>query len=98
MKKRLDKIDSGLFTFEMWSKGLYPNGSIESRRKWITEHAIGWCNAEALPIRPRTRQVAIMFRVKAGGSMGFWTALEDEEFWLHLNKSIARDLFILGRC
>jgi len=92
----LPKLESSLFVFENWSLGLYPDGDGNTKRKWILSHAIGWCDGTNLPVRPRTDTVAIMYRVNRNEDMGFYKAYDDLEFWIHMNRKTATDLFNLN--
>lgn len=50
---------------------------IKANRAILRKHAIGWCESDNIPCRPKKGHYAVMFSVD---SQDFWTHLSKEEF------------------
>jgi hypothetical protein len=76
----LEKIDSSLFNFETWNAGCLLELGLATRFNEITsregirlinQYAIGYCEGNKLPCRPKENTIAVMF-------------YKDDYFWTHL--------------
>jgi len=82
----MNKINSSLFTWNLWRSGtLLDLGILKNRSEFILEkknvlrkYAIGYCEAEKLICRPKINCIAVMFQKD---DVIFWTHLYKNEFW-----------------
>jgi hypothetical protein len=80
----MEKLDCGYFEWTLWREGSPLDLFLVCReielirmRKTIMRHAVGWCNAEHLLCRPKTKHKAVMF---FKGGRHFWFHLTNSEF------------------
>jgi hypothetical protein len=79
----LPRLESSLFDWLAWRSGSPlevfgfsgRGGDLLRRARFLRPFAIGWCEAERVPCRPKRGCVAVMFQV-AG-----------RQFWFHLSAS-----------
>jgi len=82
----IPKLDSTQFTYNRYNAGGWHDlgynfadrCDINIYRDNVLKYAIGYCDAESLPIRPREGK-AIMFDIQDGGEL-FWLHFEQWEF------------------
>lgn len=86
---KLEKLDSSLFTFDLWEAGSvhdflgetdcrYDNLIQEKYKNAIKENAVGWCRGEDLSVRAKEKHVAIMCFYNG---KHFWFHLRNNEFY-----------------
>jgi hypothetical protein len=90
MKYTIPNIGSCHFTYELW-KG-FSSQTFEISIKYfdivsprgkriLRQYAVGWCNAQNVPCRPKVNEFAVMFYK------------EGEHFWFHLRKNEFQEVF-----
>ena len=82
---KVEKINSGYFDWQLWRGGcLFDLGVIENKEDCIIankcllrEYAVGYCNGESVPCRPKVNTYAVMFQKD---DLLFWTHMTINEF------------------
>jgi hypothetical protein len=87
MTPSIEKLESSLFDWLSWRGGAlqqvlsvpcrYQAITSDWGKKILREHAVGFCDGECAPCRPKPGQKAVMF-FKDGEH--FWCHLRNEEF------------------
>lgn len=84
----MQKLNSSLFTWSRWRAGSLADFGIVSRktfilanRKTLKRFGVGFCDGGAVPCRPKSGKVAVMFFVNG------------KHFWNHLNKDEFEDIW-----
>lgn len=86
----IEKVNTSQFFYTRWRAGCLKDLGLHHRKYSIIEgkdiikkYAIGYCQGECLPVRPKENTFAVMF-YKDGEY--FWTHLIDYEFKYVFNK------------
>ncbi len=87
----LISLDSSLFTFSLWRAGSIHDLNIPCRyltiiswegKRILRQYAVGYCEAERIPCRPKEGQIALMCFTE-----------RDSHFWFHLRKKEFDEVF-----
>ena len=87
---KLPKLSGIDFTYDIWENGSIYTLGVNCRtpeicsmhgRTLLKDHAVGWCFAESLTIRPKNNHVALM------------VIFEERRFWFHITASEFLEVF-----
>jgi len=85
----MERIDSSLFDWQSWRNGSpieifgiqCRSDCLVTNADLLRKYAIGYCDGESLPCRPKTNTIAVMFEKN------------NQRFWFHLFRLEAERIF-----